>query len=214
MQEYNFLTNLVLVDTGRLRTPKSLNPEGLTLRIFSNGVVYPSQELVDKFNLEYQPKDSAKPSNGFDFFDSQLWTPLATQPRMIIFGIVSKEEPKVDLFGTCRFATDGQPKSSVINQGTASPELLALVRSMGYLTEEQKYCDLELVVEYPIKPQDGIAYIPKLLERGEKAGELTSIRRENVTFYPVNTKENLKEMREANKNQVVVSTTNQVEINN
>lgn len=215
MQEYSFLNNLVLVDTGRLRTPKQINPEGLTVRIYANGDVYPSKELVEKFNLEYVVKDSTEPSNGFDFFDSTSWTPLATQPRMIVFGIVPKDEPKVSLFGTCRYTTEGQPKSSVISQGATCPELLTLVRSMGYLTEEQKYCDLELVVEYPIKPQDGIAYIPKVVERGEKAGELSYVRRDNVTFYPVNTVENLKEMREANRNRsAVASTVPQVEINN
>lgn len=203
---YGFLKTIKLVDTGRLRAPKTNNPIGLTLRIFSNGEVYPSQELVEKFNLEYLNKDDENVSNGIDVVDSLEWSPLAEVPRMILFGIVPKTQSKVDIFGTCRYNSDNTPKSSVINQGTVSETLLGLVRSMGYLTEEQKYCDLELVFEYPVKTEDGIAYIPKLIERGEKKGEKTYERRENTTFYPVNTTENLKQLREQQATSSTTST--------
>lgn len=194
---YGFLKSIKLVDTGRLRSPKTNNPTGLTLRVFANGEVYPSQDLVTKFNLEYQNKDYTGPSNGLDIIDSLEWLPMANNPRMILIGVVNKEEAKVDIFGTCRYNEDGTPKSTVLTQGTTSETLLNLVRSMGYLTEEQKYCDLEFAIEYPINTEDGIAYIPKVVERGAKKGEKTYERRENVTFYPLNTPENLVEIRKA-----------------
>lgn len=213
MEQYNFLRACTLVDTGRVRSPKSVNPSGLTVRIFSNGEVFPSFELVEKFNLEYKAIDSGEVTYGFDVLDSTEWTPLMDQPRMIIFGVTPKTEPKVDLFSTCRYTEHGNPKISVKNQGGTSEVLLALVRSMGYLTDAQKYCDLELVTEFPINMQDGISHIPKVIERGEKKGEKTNIRRDNVVYYPVNTVENLEEMRQAEKNKVVTTTTETV-VNN
>jgi hypothetical protein len=190
--DYSFLNGLTLVDTGRQRTPKTKTPEGLTLRIFPNGEVYPSADLVNKFNLEYGNKDEQAQTNGIDVIDSSEWIPTAQFPRMIIFGFVPKTEAKIDLFGTCRYNEDGTPKSSVYVQGSTSPMLLELVRSMGYLTDDQKYCDLQVVTEYPITMKDGIATVPKVVERGANKGEKTYERRENITFYPVNTPENLK----------------------
>lgn len=190
--DYSFLSGLTLVDTGRQRAPKSKLPEGLALRIFTNGEVYPSEELVQKFNLEYGKKDEQEKTNGIDIIDSVEWIPTAQFPRMIIFGFVPKTEAKVDLFGTCRYTEDGLPRSSVYNQGSNSPMLLELVRSMGYLTDDQKYCDLQVVIDYPITMKDGIATIPKVVERGASKGEKTYQRRENITFYPVNLPENLK----------------------
>lgn len=194
---YEFLKNLTLVDTGRLKTPASKNPTGMTLRVFSDGSVFPSKELVETFKLEYVSAQDPNVGNGIDFFDSTQWAPTATLPKMILFGITPKTESKIDLFGSCRFDVRGNPKSSVLTQGVKSEDLLALITSMGYLNEDQKYCDLEVVLQYPIKTEDGIAYIPKTINKGAKKGEKTYSRRENVSFYPVNTVENLKELRDA-----------------
>ncbi len=199
--DYNFLRNVTLVDTGRLRQPKEKNPTGIAVRVFASGEVYPSQELVDKYNLEYLNKD-VEGNFGIDIVDSINWTPTATFPRMIMFGFTPKKEAKVDLFGSCRWNDDGTPKSTVLTQGAKSEVLLDLVRQMGYLNDEQKYVDLQIVEEFPVKTENGIAYIPKIMERGEKKGEQTYERRENVTFYPVNTPENLKMMKEAQDQRV------------
>lgn len=195
MQNYNFLRNLVLVDTGRIRVPKEKVPtEGLVLRIFADGKVYPSGPLMDKFDLEYRmDADGNKLGNGIDVIDSHEWKLFKDYPRMIIFGITPKAYPKVELFATTRANDDGSPKASVLTQGSVSVTLLELVRSMGYLTEEQKYCDLVVVVDHPITTQDGIAFIPKTIERGGKKGERTYERRENITFYPVTTVEMMQE---------------------
>lgn len=207
---YSFLQNLTLKDTTRKRVPTTRHPEGLALRIFSTGEVYPSKELTDKFDLEYKTKSSENRGNGFDVFDSTEWTPTAELPRMILVAAVPKSEAKVTLFGTCRFDSEGNPLSSVQTQGSVCKELLSLVRSMGYLTDEQKYCDLQVVIDYPIKTEDGIAYIPKTIERGAEAGNKTNERRENLTIYPLNTTENLEEMRKATTSPQEVQQTSKV----
>lgn len=183
--DYSFLASLNLIDTGRLKSPKTKNPEGLTVRIFTNGSVYPSADLVTKFDLEYQDKQNSNRGNGLDIIDTAEWSIFKNQPRMIMFGISSKENPKVDLFASCRYNDDGTPKSSVLTQGAVNTYLLDLVRECGWLTEEQKYVDLKVVEEYPFKTADGLAFIPKTIAKGAMAGEKTYSRRENVVFYPV-----------------------------
>lgn len=209
--DYSFLRDVTLVDTGRLRQPKEWNPTGLSVRIFSNGSVYPSKELVEKFNLGFVNKDSTEVVNGIDVVDSIEWTPLAAQPRMILFGITPKSEPKVDLFATCKYNDDNTPKGNVMNQGSVSESLLNLVRSMGFLNEDQKYVDLVIVEQYPIKTQDGLSFIPKTVERGARKGEKTYERRENVTYYPVTTSEEFEKMNAA-KNETTTENTAPVQI--
>ncbi len=190
---YNFLQKLTLVDTKRVRAPKQKNPEGMTIRIFPNGEVYPSQELVDKFNLEYK---ADRTGNGIDVVDSKQWTPLENEDRMILLAITPKSEPKVDLFAQCRYDKDGNPMSTVMKQGSTSEILLTLVKELGYLTPEQKYCDLELGLEWPVGDRKGIFNLPKVIERGERKGEKTYERRENVLMIPANTPENMKVFRQ------------------
>jgi len=67
--------------------PKETNPQGLTIRIFANGKVCPSQEAIEHFNLEFKNKDQEEQGNGFDVFDSKDWTPTAEFPRMLLFGV-------------------------------------------------------------------------------------------------------------------------------
>lgn len=203
---YSFLKSITLIDTGRQRLPKEKSPTGLTIRVLTTGEVYPSQELVDKFDLEYKPIDPADRENavmlgnGFDIVDSKEWTPLKDYPRMILVGVTPKKEAKVDLFARCLHnPNNGLPKATVITQGSVNTELVDLCRSMGYLTETQKYVDLRVVIDYPINPEGGIAYLPKKIEKGPKKGEPTYERRENVVLYPLNTPENLEKLAEEEK---------------
>lgn len=192
--DYSFLTHLTLVDTGRIRQPKERNPKGLTVRVFANGEVYPSEELVKKYNLEYVNKESTEAAFGIDVVDSSEWTPMANQPRVLLFGFTPKSEVKIDLFGSCKFNEDGSPKAQVLTQGPVSETLVELVRSMGFLTEEQKYVDLTILEQYPVSTKDGLAYIPKTVRKGERKGEKTYERRENVKFFPVVTTEEFERM--------------------
>ncbi len=184
MTDYNFLKSLTLVDKGRVRQPKENNPTGLTVRVFATGEVYPSEELKDKFALQYYNKDSITQGQAIDIIDSKQWTPLAQYDRMMLFGFVPKIESKVDLFGTCRYNEDGTPKSSVMTQGTKNPELVNMCKSFGWLTEEQKYVDLKVLTEHPVNIE-GVAYIPKTIQRGTKAGEPSYSRRDNIKIFPV-----------------------------
>src|SRR5690242_3099494 len=99
------------------RTPKN----GASIRVYKNGSVYPSKEVVDRFNLEYSAKGSDTPGTGFDIVDTRKWPVFPTSnpitheavPAVILIASVSKNAPKVDLFAQTTYNEDGTPYSSV-----------------------------------------------------------------------------------------------------
>jgi hypothetical protein len=111
------------------------NPSaGLTLRLWFSGAVYPSQELVDKFSLEYCPRLTEgdekeieagtleKPfmGNGFDVADSVDYPTFQTGGnRLLIISTVEKdaEGGRVDLFASVGYNEDNTPKLKVMDQG-------------------------------------------------------------------------------------------------
>lgn len=109
-------------------------PTGLVLRIWASGAVYPSQELVDTFDLEYknalttEQEEAIKAGTmekpnmgfGFDIADSAEFGFINVGGnRCLIISPVRKDDEagRVDLFNTTRFNEDGTPKLSVMDQG-------------------------------------------------------------------------------------------------
>lgn len=133
---FEFL-NKVTVDETMVKTTaprkggpkKERNPEsGLKIRVFYDGSVYPSQELVDKFNLEYSNRPEEVEGKktptiggfGFDVIDSKLFPAFKGIPegqRVLFIAPVMKSAAKVDLFGTTNYNDDNTPKASVLSQG-------------------------------------------------------------------------------------------------
>lgn len=120
---------------------KEWNPtSGLVIRVWKDGSIFPSQELVDKFDLGYRkqlPEDelaalkesNRKPDmgNGFDVADSQDFPTFKTPQRLLIISPVAKTEGKVDLFGSVAYrkvdeedGKAGEPLISVMDQGTTT----------------------------------------------------------------------------------------------
>ncbi len=122
---------------------KERNPEGLAIRIFRDGSVYPSTALISTFNLEYknavkETKDvkqedgsmkavsawkvEGDAGNGFDVIDTKHYPSfqLPAGQRILLISPVVRTEGKVDLFGSTTYNDDGTPKSSVIDQGSTT----------------------------------------------------------------------------------------------
>jgi len=210
----DFLQNITIADvaektvarTGGPR--KQRNPEGLAIRVFRDGSVYPSLELVEKFGLEYAAKDSAVTGNGFDVIDTQLFPQFQAGKRILIISPAQKSLPKVDLFGSTVYEEDGKPKSSVIDQGSKSfgtEELIPAIEEIYGLTfaksavtgkegaedspavEGLDFVDMLLVAnpatgEPWTAPRD-VVYIPKKVSRGKDKGTVSTQRREKPEFY-------------------------------
>lgn len=136
--------------TGGVRKQWNPNPGILAIRLWYSGAIFPSQALVDKFNLEYPKgvveeipakeavgtpgtegyvagKEASRrisqpeaSGNGFDVIDSDAWQAYKGEGRMLFVSPVAKNQPKVDLFGSTTYEDDGTPKSTVMDQGSVT----------------------------------------------------------------------------------------------
>ena len=97
---------------------KQRNPEGLAIRVFRDGSVYPSAQLVDKFQLEYRHKENEVQGNAFDVIDTALYPTFQVGKRILIISAVDKTAPKNDLFGSVGYDETGVPLLSVMEQGS------------------------------------------------------------------------------------------------
>ncbi len=202
MPDFSFLKNLKLRENLSARSIKSSerNPDGLTLRVFRNGRVFPSKDLVAKYNLEFQPNNAG---NGIDYFSSSEWSLYpATESQAILLAftprtINGKPTKKLDLFNYSkevkREENTTSTSISVVSQGPRHLDLWELaIKTYGMMVPEDRlFIDLEVHIDLPINTEDSIYLLPKRISRGEKKGTLTYIRRENITLFlllPVSTK--------------------------
>jgi hypothetical protein len=197
---FDFLKTMELKEIEK--APASATPEktpapGAHLRLFADGSIYPSKDLVEAHKLEFQNKDSVLVANGYDVFVSSDWAQYNNTSKnavpFVCVALVSKHADKVDLFSQVRY--DGNvPKSSVLNQKTAAGQTLIDALSKVYLDNPETenifgnktYVDLKIVTEAPLHVSPtGIYHIPKVVERGKDAGKPTYVRRENIQIFPV-----------------------------
>lgn len=197
---FDFLKTMEVkeVDKPAASAPVSKIPApGSHLRLFPDGSVYPSAELVALHSLEFQPQGSAQPENGYDVFTSSDWeqygnSSAKAQP-FVCLALVSKHHSKVSLFSQTKYNADQTPKSSVLTQKTNSgEELIQALKAVyldspdGDLFEGKAYLDLIIGIGHALpKTATGIYHIPKQFQRGKEKGKPTYVRRENISVFPV-----------------------------
>lgn len=205
---FDFLSNISLgedvkkTSSGGGGVKKQRNPENADLRVFATGAVYPSTALVTSYDLEYRNKGVEPAGNGFDIFKSTDWAITAKLPQsFIIIGAVPKNAGKVDLFDQVRYNDDGNkeeknagatPMTSVLEQGstTFGKELLKFLKEVyGVTPNAEGFIDLVIITAHQLKTANDVYNIPKLIARGEKAGELSYTRRENIAYFPLSVAE-------------------------
>lgn len=177
------------------RTGTSKNPVAADLRIFKNGSVFPSATLTADHQLEYRNRDAENQGNGFDIIDSrQFPNTQGTPVPFVMIAPVSKKAGKVDLFNACTYNKDNTPNASVLTQGASSfgGELWNMLIDVYHLNAEtytkQGYIDVNLeevasISEGLKKATNDIYYLPKQITRGEQAGQVRMVRRENLSIY-------------------------------
>lgn len=195
MSGLSFLKNITLASndavkpvTVRAKAAVNRNPETADIRIYRNGSVYPSAKLVNTCNLQYAPKDSTDKGNGFDVFSSKDFLNTKHLAEVFLFiAMVPRSEGKIDLFASCTFEEDGTPKSDVLSQGanTAGVEILEKIKEVYgiEMLEGESFMDLKIVSDSPFTTEDSIYFIPKTVSRGAKKGDVTLVRREDLTLY-------------------------------
>jgi hypothetical protein len=193
-----FLKDMSLESTEvrtRSAAVETIPMDGADLRLFSDGRIYPSAQLVEDHNLEYVAKgtDEEKDDvgNGFDIIDTKLFSGYdQSNPRLVMVALVKKNLPKVDLFGRTSYDSKTfEPKSSVIDQGAATTgvwliELLEEVYGPIF-TDDATFVDLKINVEFGVKTGNNIYHLPKKVARGEKKGEITYQRRTDTALWPL-----------------------------
>jgi hypothetical protein len=199
------IADVAEVKTGHIGGPrKQRNPEGLAIRVFRDGSVYPSMALVEQFSLEYSEKlsdDQEITGNGFDVIDTDHYPSFQIGKRILIISAVAKSAAKVDLFASTTYDEKGAPKSTVLNQGSktyGSEELIPMIEEIYGIKFKEKAGDEEPGVEYvdmllvgnpstnqPWSLPNGktVTFIPKKVSRGEAKGTYTVTRRENPAFF-------------------------------
>ena len=193
---FDFLKNMELkeIEKTPVSSPNSKVPApGAHLRLFADGSVYPSAELVALHHLEYQPTDSDQPEMGYDVFVSTDWGQYTGAIPFVALALVSKHEPKVSLFSQTKYNDDKTPKSSVLTQKTTAGEELIKALSAVYLEkpednlfENKAYLDLALLLDQPLaKTTSGVYHLPKTVVKGKDAGKATYVRRENIQIFPL-----------------------------
>jgi hypothetical protein len=176
-----------------VKVPKTQkNPTNADLRLFADGSIYPSKELVEEFQLEYQKKDSDLPEFGFDVFETSKWGMWPAQQHFVVITQVSKHAKKVDLFSKTGYDKDtGEPRSSVIDQGagTFGKRLITMLEEtyeVDLFKNGNSFVDLLIAKDSPVPgTKNGIYNIPKMIVKGAKAGTYSTERRENITVYPL-----------------------------
>lgn len=194
-----------------------------TLRIWKDGSVFPSVDLVDRFGLEYQDKpaplkdtptpeqadavaaEGAKadrwlqPGNAFDILDSNDFPVFKTPRRLILANVVAKSQGKADVFASGDWdAETGKVNASVLTQGAntfGKRDLIPMLKAVYDVTldDNRPYVDLVFVGKHgaELKPDSffslpegkKVAFIPKKVSRGDKAGTPTVVRREDPWLY-------------------------------
>ncbi len=209
--DLGFLSNVVLnADASAPRRPKKERmPVNAHLRIFKNGAVYPSQELIDLLGLEYVPqtqdaegkwKEPENPGNGFDVCLSSDFPAFSSPVPVIVIATVSRIHSKISLFGSVSYVKEadaerklGEPLVTVGQQGSTTfgaEELLPMLAEIyGVVPGPEGYMDLNLVGK---DAQPGVTnpwvfdrpvYVPKKVARGELKGQASTVRRENSKYF-------------------------------
>lgn len=182
----------------RTSTKITRTPEGMSLRVYKDGSVYPSVALVEQFNLEYgnrvaESEEALAAEQGLDLFLAHDLPNFNKEiPNAILVAPVAKSEAKVDLFKTTEYNEDGTPKTSVLTQAPTTfgknsliPMLeIVLGKESSEIFAEAKYVDIQVETSITLPIAGDFVYLPKKTVRGENKGQLQLIRRGKLSIYP------------------------------
>lgn len=173
------------------------------IRLWKSGAIFPSQQLTERFDLEYRDKPPADKEAakahvagiGFDVFASADSKQFTAEQPLVWISPVEKSQPKVDLFGSTGWDEEGKPLTSVMDQGATTfgkNILLPLIlTTYGITINDEGFIDLVLLgrdeeeAQEPFTLPNGkhLAYMPKRVSRGEAIGELTYAKRESPMVF-------------------------------
>lgn len=146
---FTFLKNIELVEAKEKATKSksavsTVPGEGAHIRLFKNGAMYPSQELVDRMHLEYITKKTILDAEGnmalaMDVIDSRNshHYPQDAEQHVLMVAFVPKSSPKVDVFGSVGYYTaeDVRKNELLIQEGKGNPDVVLDEPKKSVLTQ-------------------------------------------------------------------------------
>ncbi len=153
-----------------VRVTGQVKPVEGDIKIYRNGRIYFSDEFKAKVD-----------KSGLDFIDSRPWTlyPDNAEDNYIFMCITPMGNPKTSAKVTVPRESNKTPMSGV------SSVLIPLLIDLYGLDKDFGSVELDVEFGFPVTNDSGIYNIPKVISRGDAKGELKTVRRENVTFYPI-----------------------------
>lgn len=194
IMDLGFLNDLTLkaVEVTKQVAKREL-PTGMKIRVYEKGQTYPSQEMVDAFNMEYTDKNAENKGYGMDVFKSIDFQMIPEgMPNFMLCAIVPRGEVKVDLFAFCKYGKDDngveitKASTSVTRQGTSTfgKKILAMVAETYGLQPKDGFIDLVVMTEHKQVSPNNVYVIPKEVSRRDKAGQLVYVTRGEVDVFP------------------------------
>ncbi len=150
------------------------------IKIFKNGRIFYSDDLKAKVA-----------DGGVDFIDSSKWTILKDvmpEGKHIMFICITPkykdEKGEVDKSTNLKLAAkvDVKKEGKIV---AVTNDIIPSLEALYNLEEEFGSTELSIVWNQPFTNKNGIYNIPKIVSGGDRKGEPTTVRRENVIFYPV-----------------------------
>jgi hypothetical protein len=202
---FDFLNNITLEAVETKKTTKKiivkLPPNNVDLRVFANGKIYPSEAFAKKYELDFSPRVTVTADDGstktivqgcgLDIFKSEDWHMWPKEAPSLLFAtVIPKSEPKVALWGSCQYDTEGAPKSSIMTQGTNTFSKTILLNYLkdvlNVVWEATEFVDLVMAETAVPSPNDsGVFYLPKTVTSGPRKGEPDAVRREGISIFPL-----------------------------
>lgn len=196
MNKLAFLNKVVIKNDKQVasKSSNSKRPsEGADLRVYHTGAVYPSEELVAMFNLEYNKE---RTGNGLDVFEGAKYHGFESENNCIMIAAVSRKAGRgADIFKTCDY-TEAGPKASVLDQGATtfgkSSLIPMLEKAYGVILDkdEKPFVDMKVVgcgehFNEPFMNSNGseVYFVPKQVAAGEAKGNWTTVRREKLLLW-------------------------------
>lgn len=192
--DLGFLNEISLTKTEARTRSASIDTtpaSGAHLRLFSDGRIFPAAQTVVDHSLEYVAKGE-EVGNGYDIIDTEHFPNYPKgNPRLVMIALVSKDMPKVDLFGSVGYNPDGgEPKTSVLTQGSSTTgkwliTLLEEVYGDDLFPEGTRFVDLIINTDFGITTPNNIYQFPKAVNRGPNKGEVKYQRRTDTELWPL-----------------------------
>ncbi|MCK5787923.1 MAG: hypothetical protein KAH32_02920 [Chlamydiia bacterium] len=164
-------------------TPKVAPRESAKVKQISNGfVVYKSGKIV--YSKEFVGFAGLGEQKGIDIFLSTEWSQIQVLDKIVFVSFSDKGQAKMDLLGSTK--QGGLQAKGDVFFTNKSKKGLKLYNYLAEVFPEADNYHVDIVLEYQMKTDNDLYYIPKFHEKGDDAGKpATPVKREFCAVYPL-----------------------------